>query len=285
MPEFAPRQYTIGADPELFLIDAAGAFVSAHDVIPGNKVFPLPVDDGAIQVDGVAAEFNIDPANTADLFTNNIRSVLKQLQETVKLNNEGLRLIVSPTATFDKKYFKNLPSYAKALGCQPDFNVYSGKTNPPPRTRKPFRTGGGHVHVGWNDVAGDAVLHSYECQEVVRQLDAVLYPMSLLWDEDDQRRGLYGSIGTFREKPYGVEYRPLSNAWVADPDLHVWIFNATMTALECLDLEEKIHDEPFWETMLQDIRKGRNPERATIRSYHDFLCDEFMIPALPKAYI
>lgn len=286
MPEFTPRQYTIGADPELFLVDKSGAFVSAHDVMPGTKTMPTAVDDGAIQVDGTAAEFNINPANMADQFSKNICSVLKQLQETIALNNPELRLIVQPTAMFDKKYFHKLPQRAKALGCSPDSNAYTGTFNPPPKTKLPMRTGGGHIHVGWNDVATDLVMHSYECQEVVKQLDAVLYPMSLLWDADKQRRTLYGKIGTFREKPYGVEYRPLSNAWVADPDLHVWIYDATIAALEMLEDNSKIYDEPFFLTTIFDaIKADKDVSVDVLRSYHDFLCDEFQIPSMPSAYI
>ena len=51
----------VGADPEIFLGDADGGLVSAYGLIKGDKEHPFPVTNGAVQVDGMAAEFNIDP--------------------------------------------------------------------------------------------------------------------------------------------------------------------------------------------------------------------------------
>src|SRR5690606_25260133 len=124
---------------------------SAHNIIPGSKHDPMPVMCGAIQPDGVAAEFNINPAANVDEFVENIRGVLTELQERIESKNKGLSLIVTPTATFDKGYFNKLPKKAKLLGCEPDYNVYTGKVNPPPETKLPFRTGAGHIHIGWTE--------------------------------------------------------------------------------------------------------------------------------------
>ena len=49
----------IGADPELF-VKKDGVVVSGHDLIQGTKADPFPVQDGAVQVDGMALEFNIE---------------------------------------------------------------------------------------------------------------------------------------------------------------------------------------------------------------------------------
>jgi hypothetical protein len=65
----------IGADPELFVFTRSGKPVSAHDLIPGTKYEPHEVGNGAVQVDGVAAEFNIDPAANEDEFFFNIAFV------------------------------------------------------------------------------------------------------------------------------------------------------------------------------------------------------------------
>lgn len=280
-------QYMIGADPELFLIDSDGNYKSAHNIIKGSKAAPFEVLSGAIQVDGVAAEFNILPAKTADEFHGNIKDVLSELSSRVEEKNKGLKLIVTPTATFDKAYFRKLPKIAKLLGCEPDFNVYlDGKANPPPATKEPFRTGAGHIHVGWGDsfsTTDDA--HLYDCTEAVRQLDAVLYFNSLLWDNDQKRRELYGKMGTFRPKFYGVEYRPLSNAWVADPDLHRWVFNATTKAMELLDNDSKVYTDYTARGMLSDQQSGKDVSRLRLLEYHDFLHEYYGIPQLPEAYI
>ncbi len=61
--------FTFGCDPELFVINDEGVFVSAEGLIPGDKQNPYKVPGGAIQVDGMAAEFNIDPVTNYADFT------------------------------------------------------------------------------------------------------------------------------------------------------------------------------------------------------------------------
>lgn len=66
----------LGADPEIFLTDSqTGQFVSAHEVshlIRGDKRNPEKVDCGAIQIDGTALEFNINPTNCEDEWVHNL---------------------------------------------------------------------------------------------------------------------------------------------------------------------------------------------------------------------
>lgn len=279
-------EYKIGCDPELFVVDDKGNFRSAHNLIPGSKHQPSPVLSGAIQPDGTAAEFNIYPAETADEFSSFIKDVLTELRERLKAKKPKWDLLVVPTATFDQKYFKRLPAVARALGCEPDFNVYSGGMNPPPATKEPFRTGAGHIHVGWT--TGQIVTdtsHLFDCKQMVSQLDCVLYPMSLLWDSDEKRRTLYGKIGSYRPKHYGVEYRPLSNMWVADPDLHLWVFNATKGSAEMLDRDLPIFEDYMAKDVVERIQKGATPDRTYLLEYHDYLVEEYGIPSLPDAYI
>ena len=45
-------------------------------------------------------------------------------------------------------------------------------------------------------------------------MDFFLGLPSVLYDADTERRKLYGKAGAMRYKPYGVEYRTLSNAWL-----------------------------------------------------------------------
>jgi len=45
------------------------------------------------------------------------------------------------------------------------------------------------------------------------------------------RRELYGKAGAMRPKPYGWEYRVLSNYWMFEDKLVAWVYN--QTALAC----------------------------------------------------
>lgn len=230
------RTYLLGSDPETFLTDKDGVFYSAHDIIPGTKYEPFFVTAGAIQVDGVAAEFNTFPARHEDEWFTNHMVVLGELQRFVDIKRPDLTVTPLPTATFSAEYFASLPMPVKELGCTPDFNAYTEAQNDPPSTDEPFRTGGGHVHIGWGnhfDVTDDA--HFRECCKIVKQLDATLYEASLIWDNDQKRRTLYGKAGAFRPKSYGVEYRPLSNRWLRDETTIRAVYRITMEALTDYD--------------------------------------------------
>lgn len=218
----------IGADPELFAFHKeTGAAVSVHDLLPGSKLHPLTVPRGGIQVDGVAAEFNINPTNTEQAFLTNIKSVRRILESIIASRNPDLEIKAQPVAYFNVDYFKTLPHHALALGCEPDYNAYTGNANPRPQTNETFRTGSGHVHIGWTSDKGNCKQHFDQCRELVKELDFVLFNSSLLWDNDEKRRELYGKPGAFRPKPYGVEYRVLSNAWLNEKATQRFIFHAS----------------------------------------------------------
>jgi len=217
-----------GADPELFVYNHVGSwdgeYVSAHDLIPGTKECPHPVQYGAIQVDGVAAEFNIWPAANCNDFVRNILGVKDFLSREVKKKLPNADVFADPTARFSPRYFDALPPEVKTLGCTPDFDAYTGEENEPPFTSEPFRTGGGHLHIGWTqDVDPFDFKHFQLCRDLTKRLDEVVYEASLDWDEDEERRTLYGR-GCFRPKPYGLEYRPISNAWVSEEQLIERVF-------------------------------------------------------------
>ncbi len=226
----------IGADPEVFVRDTKRRhFVSAHPYCKGTKSSPEPWKGGAVQVDGVALEFNIPAAKNAKDFSTSIKENLYYLQGILSGWDENLRLVTTPTAIFDQKYFDSLPNEVKVLGCEPDYNAYTHDVNPKPETSLPMRTGSGHVHVGWIEFKDfiqepKSEDHMRLCEGLVRQLDVALFIPSLLFDNDTQRRTLYGTPGAFRPKPYGLEYRVLSNRWLRNETLSSWIFNSTLKA-------------------------------------------------------
>lgn len=226
-------QIKIGCDPELFCINKKTNLpVSVHDFIKGDKFFPLKVPMGAIQVDGTAAEFNIDPADDRNTFIRNIKHVSGILGRAVSAKNKDYILAAVPTVIYSKEYMDSLPDEAKELGCEPDYSAYTMNANRKPDASSTMRTGSGHIHVGWTE--GAAVFsdeHFKLCADITKELDTVLHRYSHLWDKDTKRRMLYGEVGAFRPKPYGVEYRVLSNAWLNNDWTMQYIFDATKTAV------------------------------------------------------
>lgn len=213
----------VGADPEVFAM-REGKLVSAWGMVPGTKEEPFPVNRGAVQVDGMALEFNIDPAATEDEFVLNLNEVMAQLRQMA-----GVDLAALPVAEFGEEYIEAQPEKAKELGCDPDYNAWTGQQNPVPDVNLPFRTGAGHVHLGW---LRDIIPHNHDevCKMVTQQLDFYLGLPSLLFDNDNKRRQMYGQPGSYRPKPYGVEYRVLSNKWLESDTLKRWVFRNTHAA-------------------------------------------------------
>lgn len=230
-PKIGLPTITIGCDPEVFL-RRKGKMVSAHDILPGTKYEPYKVNGGAIQVDGVAAEFNTIPATSANQFSTLVSAMLQE----IKNHAPDCELQIIPSYEWEPLYFASLPDETKSLGCDPDYNAWTGKQNDPPNgSNTTLRTASGHVHIGWTDSQDpyDEV-HFKECCAIVKQLDYYMGVPSMLWDTDKRRRTLYGKAGAFRPKPYGLEYRTPSNMWLRHSSLYPFIWNSAYYGLHSM---------------------------------------------------
>jgi len=270
----------LGTDPECFILDNSDKYISSHNLIPGTKEQPFPVPKGAIQVDGVAAEFNIEPCQHVDEFTKNIRTVMSALEDHLKGINPDYHLSTVPTAYFDKEYFDNLPDEVKVLGCTPDYDAYTGEENDPPQTTEPFRTGAGHIHIGWGSnfsVADEK--HLKNCRELVKELDCTLYPSSLLWDNDTKRRTLYGKMGSFRPKSYGMEYRPLSNVWLKDKKTQEFVFNTTKHVANLyFTTGTRVAEDKVAQKYIEDSLLDRTISPNGLKHYLKYLGGSYALP-------
>jgi hypothetical protein len=220
--------------------------------VPGTKEKPFNVPYGAVQVDGTAVEFNINPAVTSHEFIRNIQSVMKTLREMTAETTPGYVFSDFPVAVFDETYFETIPDFAKELGCNPDFDAWMQQPNVPPDCSQPMRTAAGHIHIGWteNHEVTD-VAHVMDCMAVARQLDYYVGMPSLIWDHDNRRRTMYGRAGACRIKPYGVEYRVPSNAWLRSEKLMKFVFDNSVKATR--DLFDGKSAESMYQNHAQDI--------------------------------
>lgn len=231
----------VGCDPEFFLINKKTmARVSAHDIVPGTKAAPHKLDKGAVQADGTAVEINIDPASSADEFEDNLHTVLDQVRKIVP---SEFSFDYTPTIQYPARYWEGLPDSAKVNGCDPDYFA-AGITWTP--TIRPINMrngaqcfGGGHLHVSWTkDADVDDKNHLFDCTVVVDSLERWYSTAHFIWDTDYKRGFEYGGR-VFRPKPYGVEYRSPSNAWLRYPLLWPWIFESVDRVLDCVAKNRK----------------------------------------------
>lgn len=220
-------QITCGADPEVFLTNLNGEFVSSIGRIGGSKMNPLPLPLGegyAVQEDNVAMEFNIPPASDVRQFLMSINQSLDFLG-TVVCSPQGMLIAKNSAVSFPDSELQD--PQALEFGCEPDYNAYTGEKNPRPKaTDASLRSCGGHVHIGYDKSQADI-------RSVMKMMDLHVGVPSVLMDHTGgRRRKLYGKPGAYRDKSYGGEYRTLSNFWIFDNRLITWVWNNTERAVQ-----------------------------------------------------
>lgn len=201
-------RFTLGADPEWFLTDGTKP-VSAIGKFGGTKKKPLKIkglmDGYALQEDNVTIEYNIPPAKSHDEWLaahRNIQEIIKE--RAAELN---LRPLIVGSVEMPKEELEH--PMAWVFGCEPDFNVWELKMNPPPSSKNmALRSAGGHIHVGFNGTKLQKI-------EFTKLLDLTVGVYLAARDPDKNRKELYGKAGTIRFKKYGIEYRTPSNWWTA----------------------------------------------------------------------
>lgn len=227
----------LGCDPEMFLCNIQGELKSSIGLVGGSKVDPLPLPLGpgfAVQEDNVAVEFNIPPASDAKEFINSINQTIRFLGDVVR-DNYGLR--ISPLSAASFPHDQLMDPAALEFGCDPDYNAYTGRRNPRPKADDAaLRSCGGHIHVGYDKKAIDH-------KRIIRMMDLHLGVPSILMDEGDLRKKLYGKAGAYREKNYGVEYRTLSNFWIFQDRLIEWAWNNTERAVVAADAQFALSED------------------------------------------
>lgn len=215
----------LGCDPEVFLQDNVGKPISVIGYIKADKWHPLQIPDMpkgfTLQEDNVALEYGIPPAASAEEFISHIRAVMAKSQEWLP----GLSFSKLSAITFPEDQM-NHPA-AHIFGCEPDFNAWTKEVNFPPDVEDKFlRSAGGHVHI---EPSGKDEIK--DPTQITRNCDLFLGIPSLFMDDGDKRRLLYGKPGAHRVKPYGVEYRVLSNFWIFEDKYIDWVWRNSQRAV------------------------------------------------------
>jgi hypothetical protein len=237
--------FVAGADPELMLISPEGDLVSAIGLIEGTKAKPQEVPGGAVQRDNVMAEFNVKPSYSDEEFIDNIQVVMGELAKLVRPN----KLTVQAYAEFPEGTLNH--EEARNFGCNPDWCAWPDKDGmlamnriPAHKALEPFRSAGGHFHLGHKEKTQEILCDEFGRIEIVKMLDIFQGIPSVLLDPDPSakhRRVLYGTAGAHRPKEYGVEYRALGNFWLRSPAMVHLMYQLADRAVE-LTLDGKSQD-------------------------------------------
>jgi hypothetical protein len=255
----------LGADPEFFVKDKiTGKIKSAVGLVGGTKESPKRLIDSYgdyigvgfyVLEDNVAIEYNIDPAHIADNFKHHIAISNQTIKDTI-LRTKNLEISTKASHIFDDDELES--SAAWIFGCEPDYNAYKSTIklvkNPKPVAKnKKLRSVGGHIHVSHIEAL------KLNPIKFVKKMDLFLGVPSILLDNSEgskERRELYGKAGSFRLKPYGIEYRTLSNFWIWEdgPD---WVWNMVERAEN-----EKIMITPALENKIENSINTSNLKSA-----------------------
>lgn len=214
--------FTIGHDSEFFA-SRDGKIISAIGLVGGTKCDPLPLEHGSIQEDNVLIEVNSIPAASLSEWLTNCQSIYDDAVKHVAV--KGLEIITLSSYLMDKAELQH--PMAQEFGCEPDYDAWSISENEKPDpTNLALRTAGGHVHIG---VHLDDPMRAIA---LARYMDITAGLGSVRKDTDLRRKQLYGKAGALRLKPYGVEYRTLSNFWYASAELREWIYKSVEKAVD-----------------------------------------------------
>jgi len=233
--------------------------------------------------DGVQVEINPQPATCRVVAGGNLGHPIQNLYEVLKKTNytPDNRVLIELT---DEELSK-LSTKAKRLGCAPSLhidnyvkplNIDGSKYN--------FRSAGGHIHLGTYNISKDCPI-KHDQKLLVDLLDRILGNTCVLIDRDEaniERRKLYGQAGEYRittqwegtvHERKGVEYRVLSNFWLASYQLMSMVYGLARMAH---NIARKIYwDEHFSQDMR--IKKYGTPFR---RAFIDKVPRENIIRAI-----
>lgn len=228
---------TIGSDPELFLFsEENNKFVPVCGLVGGTKNKPIPISEEGhmLQEDNVALEYCIPPCKTKEEWLKHHNFVKNYITETIlKPLNLVPKYVAS--ARFDHEDLQS--DKAQLMGCATSYNVYTLVENEVDRSDYNLRTSGCHIHIGYDSPSGEVNI------SLVKAMDLFVGVSLVLLDDDNERNKMYGKAGEFRFKDYGLEYRVPSGFVISSNELLSWIYDATMQAIDFVNINGIITNE------------------------------------------
>lgn len=221
---------SIGSDPEFFIRNKeTEETVSSIGRINGTKDCPQDMGDGfAVLKDNVLIEGNIPPSSTKEGFIEAFKG-LKEIMNNI-LNPMGLELHSSDSEEFDEESLMH--EEANVFGCS-GYNLAWHKENDVRAENMSdcnFRVAGCHIHIGYQ-YNGDELPKNAVNQAITKAFDLfVTIPFRRIHN-DERRNSHYGTLGAFRNTPYGLECRSLGGYFTQDKFLPI-IYDRTKLAVE-----------------------------------------------------
>ncbi len=200
---------TMGADPEVFVLDESGTpvpawlfFPNKENKIPGPKDVQGHIrDKGAFFRDGYALEFNLTPGTCRALMSNEMGVLLNMAKSHLP---KGYTLTTKTTVKVDQRTLGDVPPDCQIFGCDPSIDAYTGQERRPDVDPLiyPCRHAGAHMHTSFSTAnREDRLFFIKTCDLFIGLVDAYFF------DSDDERlrRKIYGRAGECRLPEYETE--------------------------------------------------------------------------------
>lgn len=225
------HSFNVGCDPEMFVENESGEVIPAFNFLgskenPNTTFVSQQIIHGGTKMywDGFQAEFETHPNNCLGWHTDSVYCGIKGLYDAAKRYNPKAVLSLKTTMDISQSLLDSSAEEHVQFGCMPSYNVYGMKGLERHGRTVPFRSAGGHIHYGLGKVTHE------QAAPIVLGLDAILAVacVSLFANYDDpRRRSMYGLAGEYRLPAHGLEYRVLSNAWMAHPAIMNLVFDVS----------------------------------------------------------
>ena len=236
-------EFTIGTDPE-FMLRKNGNIFSSIGIVDGTKQKKKKSGDYEFYCDNVLVEVALPPSKTRQNFIDNIKNCLIALSKEVA----PYEPFIQSSHVYDKSQLNCRE--ALEISCTPEICAYEMQGVAGDSTlfeRVDLRSAGGHIHLGSEVILRTEKDFPVNKFHTIRLLDLFLGIPSILIDKDptsNARREIYGKAGRFRDTPYGVEYRSMSNFWLGSPVFTGLIYDICEFTLNFID--QGLHNE-LWE--------------------------------------
>ena len=272
----------MGCDPEVFVRGVEAIFPAW--LWAGEKPKTTAGITGAVVYsDGVQAEFAVPPRQCLQQLSGQIHNALKALHAKAKAHRETLHMVLDSVVRVSQKKLDAATEAQVALQCDPSENVYNMGGIPIENPRE-FRNrfAGGHIHFGLAPNKQNPELIARYVKMLDRMLGVWAVGVAGSFDKPIRRR-YYGLAGQFRRPPHGLEYRTLSNFWLAYPAL----FHATFdVARGCINAVETGQDKYWLGDVLETIEIINNCDvsaaRKVVQRNAEFI--KIMLPYSPPGF-
>lgn len=220
----------LGGDPEIFILK--------DDKIVDSSILEGKDLDGYNKIvrDGYQGEIQVLPEECRETLAS------RYAQAIGRLYRSGLDFRLGHGEWIPEEEFASLDDSCKSFGCKPSLNIYGNKKVDVDAKFYMFRPLGGHIHL---ELPASIRNSKGKIKQLVRLLDIMVGSVCVAVDQNDndnavERRKNYGRAGEYRIKPYGLEYRTLSNFWLADNVLLSMVYGLARQAITIIEHSPKV---------------------------------------------